>query len=203
MAPLPYYQVSHIQWVAPVMQVTRPLCDHRSMGTACLGNFKLPFVAGLALAAACVLTQAQTLPKTQGETLSGKQLVLANAVQGHFSVIISSFSKDAGASAENWSKAVHQDPALAGVAVYQAAMLERAPGFIRGLVKAGLRKQVPAALQDNFVILVQDEPLWRSYFGVTADKEAYVVLLNGEGRVLWHGHGDAKTLEPLLKSGLH
>lgn len=160
-------------------------------------------VAGLVSVLAVVAGNAQTMPATQGETLAGKPLVLAQALRGHAGVLIASFSKDAGSGADAWAKAVRQDPAMAGLAVYQAAMLERAPGFIRGMVKSGLRKQIPAAAQDHFVVLVQDEPLWRSYFGVSTDKEPYVVLLDASGRVLWHGHGDAQNLEPLLKAALH
>jgi len=159
--------------------------------------------AGLGLLFASVVARTQTLPATQGETLAGKPLVLAQALQGHAGVLIASFSKDAGSGAGAWAKAIRQDPALAGVAVYQAAMLERAPGFIRGIVRSGLRKQVPAAEQDHFVVLVQDEPLWRTYFGVGTDKDPYVVLLDAGGRVLWHGHGDAQNLEPRLKAALH
>ena len=145
---------------------------------------------------------AQALPATAGETLNGQTLVLAHALQGHAGVLIASFSKEGGTGADAWVKAVRQDPALAGVAVYEAAMLERAPGFVRGVVKSALRKQVAPALQDHFVVLVQDEPLWRTYLGVSTDKEPYVVLLDAGGRVLWHGHGDAKNLEPLLKTAL-
>jgi len=43
---------------------------------------------------------------------------------------------------------------------------------------------------------------WRIYFGVTTDKDAWVVLIDPAGRVFWHGHGTAANLEPLLKSAL-
>jgi len=158
--------------------------------------------ACLILAVACGFANAQTMPTTAGETLSGKSLVLAQALQGHPGVLIASFSKEAGNGADAWSKAVRKDSTLGGVAVYQAAMLERAPGFIRSMVKSGLRKQIAPSLQDNFVVLIQDEPLWRTYFGVGTDKDPYVVLLDAGGRVLWHGHGDAQNLEPLLKAAL-
>jgi hypothetical protein len=154
------------------------------------------------LASALAVGHAQTLPATTGETLTGQPLALAQAVKGHAVVLIASFSKDAGSGADAWAKAVRQDSALAGVAAYEAAMLEKAPGFIRGMIKSGLRKQVPVGVQDHFVVLTQDEPLWRSYFGVSTDKEPYVVLLDASGRVLWHGHGDAQSLEPLLRAAL-
>jgi hypothetical protein len=172
------------------------------MGALSFGKSLPGWAAGVALASVCVLGHAQTLPATTGETLTGQPLALAQAVKRHPAVLIASFSKDAGSGADAWARAVRQDTALAGVATYEAAMLERAPGFIRGIIKSGLRKQVPAGVQDHFLVLTQDEPLWRSYFGVSTDKDPYVVLLDASGRTLWHGHGDAQNLEPLLKAAL-
>lgn len=173
------------------------------MGAISWQTSLLGWALGAVFSSACAMGNAQTLPPTAGETLSGQSLVLAKALQGHAGVLIASFSKEAGTGADAWAKALRKDPALAAVPVFQAAMLERAPGFIRGMVKSGLRKQIPPSVQDHFVVLVQDERLWRSYFGVSTDKDPFVVLLDAGGRVLWHGHGDAQNLEPLLKGALH
>ncbi|MGA2535105.1 MAG: hypothetical protein ABSF53_03750 [Terracidiphilus sp.] len=156
----------------------------------------------LGLALAAVIGKAQTMPATEGETLSGHRMVLAQAVQGHASIVIGSFSKDAGSACEEWSKAIQADPALAAVTVYQAANLERAPGFVRGMVKSSMRKQTPVSIQDRFIVFTQDDAQWRSYFGVTTDKDPYVVLMDASGQVRWHGHGAAAGLEPLLKAAL-
>jgi len=143
---------------------------------------------------------AQGMPATAGETLSGKRLVLAEAVKGHAAVLVVGFSREAGDGSGLWAKALHGDAAMAGVPVYQAAMLEKAPGFVRGMIKSGMRKGLKAAQQDDFVVLTQDEKLWRAYLQVTEDKDPYVVLLDAGGNVLWHGHGAAEGLEPLLRA---
>jgi hypothetical protein len=141
---------------------------------------------------------AQTMPATSGETLGGKRLVLADAIRGHASVLIFGFSKDAGDPCGQWAKALRADPAMAGILVYQVASLEQAPGFVRGMIKSSMRKGMSTEDQDHFLIFTQDEKLWRSYFGVSNDKDPWVAFLDATGKVLWHGHGDAKTLEPLL-----
>jgi len=149
---------------------------------------------------AAIGCRAQTMPATEGETLSGHRVVLAKAIQGHASIVIGSFSKDAGSACEEWSKAIQGDSALASVPVYQAANLERAPDFVRGMIKSSMRKQMPVSIQDRFVIFTQGDAEWRSYFGVTTDKDAYVVLIDAAGQVRWHGHGTAASLEPLVKA---
>jgi len=156
----------------------------------------------LLFAAAGLLGQSAALPATPGETLSGKRIVLAEALRGHAAVLVMSFSRDAGKECDLWGRLVRADPAMSGVAVVQVAMLERAPGFVRGVIKNGLRKGLSAAEQDRSVILTQDEKLWRSYLGVTVDRDPYVVLLDAAGQVRWRGHGAARDQEPLLKAAL-
>ena len=141
----------------------------------------------------------QAMPSTTGETLSGKRIVLAEALRGHAAVVIAGFSKEAGDGCGLWAKAVRGDAALAGLQVYQVAEIEGAPGFVRGMIKSGMRKGVAPAEQDYFLVLTQDEKLWRDYFGVSNDKDPYVVMLDASGNVVWHGHGAAKDLEPLLR----
>jgi hypothetical protein len=53
------------------------------------------------------------------------------------------------------------------------------------------------------VVLTEDEKLWRTYFGVTTDKEPCVVLLDSQGKVLWRGHGTSANLEPQVRVALH
>ncbi len=69
-----------------------------------------------------------------------------------------------------WLKALKVDPALAGTAVYQMAMLEKAPGFMRGMIKRGMRKRLSGPDEDNLLVLTQDEHLWRSYFDVSDEQ---------------------------------
>lgn len=145
---------------------------------------------------------AQDMPKTPGETLSGQHLVLADAVQGHPAVIIAGFSHEGGTGASAWAKALHGDAVLKDVPVYTMAMLEGAPGFVRGMIKSAMKKGVPPADQAHFVVLTNDAQAWRSYFGVTDEKVPYVVLLDAAGKVLWHGHGPAAESEPQLRSAL-
>jgi len=157
----------------------------------------------LILLGAGIACAAQTMPATSGQTLSGKRIVLPEAMRGHAAVFIASFSKQAGTAADAWAKGVRADSALNGVAVFEAAMLERAPGLIRKMVVASIRKQTPLALQDNYIVFSDDESQWRSYLGVTTDKDPWVFLFDASGKVLWHGHGASTGLEPLLKTALH
>ncbi len=142
----------------------------------------------------------QAMPATAGETLSGQRIVLADAVRGHRAIVVAGFSHDAGDGCGAWVKALHADRGLSGVDVYQLASLEKAPSFIRGTIKRSMKKGVAPDDQGHFVVVTEEENLWRSFFDVTSDADPYVVLLDASGKVLWHGHGSASDLEPQLRT---
>jgi hypothetical protein len=146
---------------------------------------------------------SQAMPNTAGETLSGKRVVLADQVRGHAVVLVAGFSHEAGNHTGDWVKAIHADPALASVSVYEVAEIAGAPSLIRGMIKSGMKKNVPAAEHDSFVVLTEDAKPWRSYFDVGDDQVPYVMLLDPSGKILWHGHGSASDLEAQLKGALH
>jgi hypothetical protein len=145
---------------------------------------------------------AQSLPTTAGETLSGRPIVLAQAVRGHEAVLVAGFSREGGSGTGAWMKALDADSAAAGVQAYQIAMLAAAPSFFRGMIRNGMKRGVSPSDQDRFVVLTTDEQSWRNFFGVTTDSDPYVVLLNAQGKVVWRGHGAAAQFEAQLKSAL-
>ncbi len=154
------------------------------------------------VAVAAQVCRAQAMPSTAGETLSGQPIVLANAVRGHAAVLIAGFSREGGNGAGEWAKALRADPAFAQVAVYQIAEIAGAPRFVRGMIRSGIKKGVSPASQDHFVLLAEDEQRWRAYFGVSTENDAYVVLIDAQGKILWHGHGAAANLESSVKAAL-
>ncbi len=166
-------------------------------------NAALGLVVLVAAAMTGLKGVSQEMPNTAGETLSGKRIVLAEQIRGHAVVLVAGFSHEAGNGTGAWVKAIHADPALASVSVYQIAEIAAAPSLIRGMIKSGMKKGVPAAEQDYFVVLTEDAKPWRSYFEVGDDQVPYVMLLDPSGKILWHGHGSASDLEAQLKGALH
>lgn len=165
--------------------------------------FPLLRIAFLAvLTGAQVVCYAQQIPATAGETLSGKHVVPSELVRGHAVILVAGFSHDAGMQSNSWRKAILADSTLDGIPVYELAMLEKAPGMIRGMIKSGMRKGTSPAEQDRIIVMTQDQKLWEAFFAVENDKDPYVVMLNEKGDVLWHGHGPSATLEPELRKTL-
>lgn len=155
----------------------------------------------IAAATVSLCALAQEMPRTAGETLSGKHVVLADELRGHAAVLVAGFSREGGNGTAAWVKAIRADGALAGTSVYEIAQIAGAPGLIRGMIKSGMKKSVPAAEHDTFVVLTQDEQPWRTWFAVGDDKVPYVMMIDATGGILWRGHGST-DLEPNLKDAL-
>lgn len=142
------------------------------------------------------------MPGTAGETLNGKRIVPADVVRGHVAILVAGFSHDGGMQCGPWMKAIHADDALKGVAAYELAILEKAPGIIRGVIKSGMRKGTTPEEQNQIVVMTRDQALWEKYFAVVDEKVPYVVMLDANGDVVWHGHGPAASVEPQLRAAL-
>jgi hypothetical protein len=159
-------------------------------------------VLAMFLSVVALYAQAPVMPATAGETLSGKKIVLADAVRGHTVVLVAGFSHDGGIACGDWMKAIRDDAALAGMDVYEIAMLEGAPGIFRGVIKSGMRKGISSADQERTVILTQDDKSWEKFFEVSNGQEPQVMLLDAQGNVVWRGHGTANAVEPQLRNAM-
>ena len=71
---------------------------------------------------------AQVIPHTEAETLSGKKIVLPDAVTGHPAVFIVGFSRAGGDSSGRWGKQLRQEFITdSNVQIYSIAELQDAP----------------------------------------------------------------------------
>jgi len=91
----------------------------------------------------------QSMPTTAGETLSGNPVVLADVVRGRASVLVAGFSREGGFKTGEWVKSLHGDPAFAHLPVYQVAEIAAAPGFVRGMIRNGMKKGLTPAQQQT------------------------------------------------------
>lgn len=157
---------------------------------------------GVLVAGSTAASVAQSMPATVGETLSGKKVKPADEVRGRAVILVAGFSHDAGVQCGAWMKAIEGDAALKQFSVYELAMLEKAPGMIRGMIKSGMRKGLSAAEEDQIVVMTQDQEQWEKFFGVGDRGNPYVVVLNAQGDVVWHGHGQATDMEPELRGAV-
>ena len=160
-------------------------------------------IAILVLGTLVVNAPCQTLPHLEGETLSGKPIILPDAAHGKIALLTMGFSKKGGHVCGEWQKRFNQDFGKnASYAAYPVAVLEDMPRFVRGMATGGMRRDTPPEQLDKFVLLFHDEAEWKKFVGYAASDDAYLLLLDGKGEVRWRGHGvlQEKDYAPLREA---
>ena len=133
---------------------------------------------------------AQVIPHTEAETLSGKKIVLPDAASGHPAVFIVGFSRAGGDSSGRWGKQLRQEFTTdSNVQIYSVAELQDAPKMVRGMIRHSMRGNIPQSEQDTFVVLYQDEDVWKKLADFSDPNDAYMLLVDSMGRIRWRTHG--------------
>ena len=152
-------------------------------------RFLLSFLMA-ALLCSPTLASAQAVPATTAETLTGKKIVLPDAIRGHVSVFVVGFSRKSKDPTTDWNKQIRQ--ALGqdhNLQIYQVAHLQGAPRFIHGMIVSGIRKGVPPDQQDNFFVLYEGQDAWKQWAAFSEPDDAYLVLVDKSGQAVWKTHG--------------
>jgi hypothetical protein len=160
-------------------------------------------VQAAALAVSIVLGAA--LPHTEAETLTGKKIVLPDALNGHPAIVVIGFTKRSRSQTAAWATQLTKDyGAEPRLQRYSIAVLDDIPGLIRGMVISGIRRSVPENQQDTFLILTHDAKPWRDLAAISAADDAYVILFDNTAHVVAQTHGSVETayspLQPEIQS---
>jgi predicted transcriptional regulator len=127
------------------------------------------------------------IPKTASESLAGDSVTLPDSIRGHVSVVIVGFSKSSQDAVKAWDVAARKQ--LGATDVYQVAVLEDAPSFVRGMIKHAMKGSTPADRQGHFLVVVKGEAELKKAAGFAEANDPYVLLLDGSGEIRWRTHG--------------
>ena len=157
------------------------------------------------VAAACLLgivlaAQAtQSLPRLEGRALNGENVALPDAARYRAMVLVFGFTHKSADQADAWGKRLAKDYAShPEVAYFELPVLQSAPGFVRPMIVRGMRKGTPVSEQAHVLPLDKHEDELKKLVGYKEVDDAYVVVANSEGKIMWQTHGgvtDAKYEE--------
>ena len=57
------------------------------------------------------------------------------------------------------------------------------------MIRHSMRGNIPQSEQDTFVVLYQDEDVWKKLADFSDPNDAYILLVDSPGRVRWRTHG--------------
>lgn len=132
----------------------------------------------------------QLMLRVEGESFSGRKVVLPEATKGHVAVLIFGFSKKSKEPTSAWGDKLTSDfGTRAGVEVYQLPVLEDVPRLIRGMVISGIKKGIKEDSRDHFVPILQGEAQLKKLVGYKEPDDAYLIVLNRDGQIVQQAHG--------------
>lgn len=140
--------------------------------------------------AACC-QEASRIPATHGTTLAGTQVTLPDGLKAKLSIVVVGFSHQSEEQISNWGRLISADYGKsADICYFELAMLGGVPKLVRGMIVKRLASSVPFDERDHYVPVPEGEPAWRSVAHYNKPEDAYVLLLDRNGTVLWQTEGE-------------
>ena len=129
------------------------------------------------------------LPTLTTSALSGQSVSLPEDL-ARLNVVIVGFTRSSVDRTTAWEKPIRRELLPTGVRFYDVAELETQPKFMRSVIIAMIRNKVPSVLKPHFLTLFEDDLDWKRAVGFDphATDDAYVVIADADGRVLWQTH---------------
>lgn len=125
-------------------------------------------------------------PSVAGEALDGRKVELPGAVAGAPAILLVAFEMEGQFDCDRWLLGLVQ--AQTPVAVLEVPTIPgMVPGLFAGTIDAGMREGIPSEDWGVVVTLYGDdaERLFE-FTGGVRDRNARVLLLDRDGRVVWH-----------------
>lgn len=138
---------------------------------------------------------AQQFPHLQEESLAGAQIILPDSAAGKVAVLVLGFTHGSSKPTGEWAKRAHDDFGnRPGFVLYQLAVIEAAPRFMRGMIISGMKKGTADAQLASVVPVVHQEDALKKLVNFNASDDAYIVVLDRSGNVVYQTHGE--SLDP-------
>ncbi len=157
------------------------------------------FSVGLGLALICLLLDLSSIataqnyppmPSIEGESFSGRKVVIPGNLSGKIGVLVLGFSKASKTQTAAWADRIEADfGTQPAIALYQLPVLEDVPSLVRGMVISSIRKSVPEKKREQFVPVLHGEKELKGAVHFQEKDDAYLILLDRNGAIVDQTHG--------------
>ena len=135
-------------------------------------------------------TASATMSSVTAQTLAGERVVLPRDI-ADAGVLIAGFTKASRAQTDAWAHRLRDDARVSPKAtIYEVSILDGVPGFLRGMIISQMKSGIAPQRQKRFLIVTESVDLWkRALVASGSDDQAYVILVQRSGAIVWRGHG--------------
>ena len=140
------------------------------------------------------------LPTLRGEYLTGGAAVLPADASDRVALLMLGFTYDSRFQVEAWAKRFRQDfGAAPRVTFFEIPMIGGLAKLGKWFIDGGMRRGTPKADQGNVITVYKATDVWKQRVGFRDPKSAYLILIDGGGRVAWSYAGslDEKPYQAL------
>ena len=132
------------------------------------------------------------VPATHGTTLAGTAVTLPDALKGNVNILVLGFSHASQEQVANWGRLIAADYGKSTeIRYFELPILASVPRMVRSLVVKRMGSSVPFEERDHFMPVIEGEPAWRAVAHYDKPDDAYVLLVDSKGLVLWQMEGEA------------
>ena len=148
-------------------------------------------IATLAAAAPFpALVPGDLLPPLRGEFLSGRKAVLPDSARGRVVLVALGFTYESRFAVEAWIARFRQDFGTdSAVTFFEVPVLGGMARVARLFIDGGMRRGTPKVLHENVITVYGRASEWKLRLGFREPDDAYLVLLDRAGRVVWRHAG--------------
>ena len=153
----------------------------------------LLIVALAAATSAPALVPGDRMPPLRGEFLSGREAVLPDAARGRVALVALGFSYGSRFAVEAWTARFRRDfGADTAVTFFEVPVIGGMARLARPFIDGGMRRGTPKALQENVITVYGGASEWKLRLGFREPDDAYLLLLDRAGRVVWRHAGPCR-----------
>jgi hypothetical protein len=150
-----------------------------------LGLALLPLTA-CAAASAAEIAVGDPLPRLQGEFLTGRTAVLPQAASRRIALLLLGFTYGSRFAVEAWAKRFRQQHENdARVTFYEIPMIGGLARMAKWFIDSGMRRGTPKQDYEHVITVYSGTKAWKQRVGFRHPNAAYLILLDGNGRVAW------------------
>jgi hypothetical protein len=130
------------------------------------------------------------LPVLRGEFLTGRTAVLPQAASGRVALLLLGFTYDSRFAVEAWVQRFREQfKADPRVTFYEIPLIGGLARMGKWFIDGGMRRGTPKEDYGNVITVYGGTEPWKQAVGFRDPKAAYLILLDGHGRVAWRYAG--------------
>ncbi len=130
-------------------------------------------------------------PEVSGDNLEGETLSLPGDLAGEVNLLLIAFKRDQQDDIDTWQQVGEElESRVPGFRFYELPVMSQGIRVMRGVIEGGMRSGIEdPADRARTIPLFTDKPALREASGIETEESIQLLLVDREGRVLWHGEG--------------